>query len=73
MARVVVNEERCKGCELCVAACPKSLMKLQDRINAAGYHIAACNDEGECIACAACAKMCPDTAIEVFDDKEKKK
>jgi 2-oxoglutarate ferredoxin oxidoreductase subunit delta len=70
MPKVVVNDERCKGCELCVSACPASIMKLSDKINAAGYHIAVCDDEGRCTACAACAKMCPDLAIEVYKESK---
>ncbi|MBU4562394.1 4Fe-4S binding protein, partial [bacterium] len=23
MAKIVIDEERCKGCELCIPACPK--------------------------------------------------
>ena len=39
MAGIRVNEERCKGCGLCVGACPKQILALsKDRINAKGYH-----------------------------------
>lgn len=39
MAKVTVNEDRCKGCELCVAACPKGIMKLDKaKLNTKGYH-----------------------------------
>jgi 2-oxoglutarate ferredoxin oxidoreductase subunit delta len=64
--KVVVNEERCKGCGLCTAACPKGIMKLSEKINAAGYHPAMCIDQDACISCAMCAMNCPDVAIEVY-------
>ena len=39
MARIIVREEVCKGCEMCVNACPKKIIRLsKDRINAKGYH-----------------------------------
>lgn len=66
MAVVTINEERCKGCGLCVRACPKKIMQLsQTKLNAKGYHPAEVVDIGACIACASCARTCPDTVIQV--------
>lgn len=66
MARVTFNEDRCKGCGLCVAACPKKILELsKDTINAKGYHPAAVKDMEACIGCAFCATMCPDVVITV--------
>ena len=46
MARIIVREEVCKGCEMCVNACPKKIIRLsKDRINAKGYHPAELIDE----------------------------
>ena len=40
---VVVNKERCKGCELCVVACPCQVLALQPtEVNDKGYHYALC-------------------------------
>ncbi|ACB85252.1 4Fe-4S dicluster domain-containing protein [Natranaerobius thermophilus] len=69
--RVTFKEERCKGCELCVEACPQKIVKLSDKINSKGYHPATVDDMDKCIACAMCARMCPDLVIEVFDETEK--
>jgi 2-oxoglutarate ferredoxin oxidoreductase subunit delta len=66
MALVTVNEDLCKGCGLCVDACPKKIMKLDNtHINQKGYHTAHCAAMAECIGCAFCATMCPDVAIVV--------
>ena len=66
MASVTVNEDVCKGCGLCVDACPKKIMELdKNRINKKGYHAARCVDMEACIGCAFCATMCPDVAITV--------
>ena len=66
MARILVNEFYCKGCELCVNACPKHIIALaRNRMNAKGYHPAELTDESECTGCASCATMCPDAAITV--------
>ena len=49
--RIVVNEMYCKGCELCVAACPQEVLALaNDHITAKGYHPATLIAEG-CTGC----------------------
>ena len=66
MAKVIIDEEICKGCGLCVPACPKHILALSaDHINSKGYRPSHCTDEAACIGCASCARMCPDTAITV--------
>ena len=66
MAKITVDETLCKGCELCVTACPRGLLKLDtDRINGKGYHPSTLTDPEKCIGCAMCAMMCPDVAITV--------
>jgi len=66
MANININESLCKGCELCVDACPKGIVALaKDRLNAKGYHPACVTDINKCTACAFCAIICPDVAISV--------
>lgn len=63
---VTFNEDICKGCELCVVACPKKIIKLDEsKINAKGFHPAHVTDMEECISCGNCAIMCPDSVISV--------
>ena len=64
--RIVVNEAYCKGCELCVAACPQHAIALSvERITARGYHPAE-QIEDSCTGCAVCAVVCPEAAITVY-------
>lgn len=66
MAKAIFNKEKCKGCGLCVAACPKKIVEQRfDEINSKGYHPADITDAEKCIGCAFCATMCPDCAITV--------
>jgi 2-oxoglutarate ferredoxin oxidoreductase subunit delta len=66
--RIVVNESYCKGCELCVGACPQSVLALSaDRITAKGYHPAELIAEG-CTGCSICALVCPEAAVIVYRD-----
>ena len=66
MAKVTFNTDNCKGCGLCVDACPKHLLRLApDAINKKGHHPAEITDQEACVGCAACAMMCPDCIIKV--------
>lgn len=67
---VKFNIKRCKGCELCVAACPKKIIKLQGTLNQKGYHPAGIENMDECIGCGNCGLMCPDGAISVYQKEE---
>lgn len=66
MAKVTFKTERCKGCGLCVAVCPRKILVLSKKeVNSRGYHPAECVDQEKCISCAFCARMCPDCVITV--------
>lgn len=66
MPRIIVNENLCKGCEMCVNACPKQLIALDmQKINPKGYHPAKLMEPDKCTGCKSCAMMCPDVAITV--------
>jgi 2-oxoglutarate ferredoxin oxidoreductase subunit delta len=64
---LVIAEESCKGCELCVAACPKSCLALdRSRVNALGYHPVQLTDVQACTSCAFCARVCPDSVFTIW-------
>lgn len=62
-----IDRDRCKGCELCVAACPYHLLSLDlEVVNALGYHPIQLLDAAPCTSCAFCARVCPDTVFTVY-------
>lgn len=68
VGQVVIDIETCKGCELCVDACPKDCLALANAINQKGYKYAQVVLDG-CNGCMNCATMCPDSVITVYKKK----
>jgi 2-oxoglutarate ferredoxin oxidoreductase subunit delta len=65
---IVVDTELCKGCEVCIASCPFSVIFMSGEVNSKGYHFAVkVNDE--CTGCMNCALVCPDGVITVYRAK----
>ena len=54
-----INRDWCKGCGICVAFCPKTVLELDDTDKAVAARLS------DCIACRLCELRCPDLAIEV--------
>ncbi|MEE1415479.1 MAG: 4Fe-4S binding protein [Prevotellamassilia sp.] len=67
---LIIDTNRCKGCGLCVVACPTHTLALTSKeVNHKGY--AFCEEINDtCIGCASCAIVCPDGCISVFKAKE---
>ena len=66
---VVVDTERCKGCDLCVIACPSKVLALAPDLNSKGYNYSYMAHPDDCVGCAACAYVCPDACITVYKVK----
>ena len=64
MGRIILDNERCKGCFLCVDVCPKKLLNKNAEFNSKGNCTVYFEDSAnECSGCALCARRCPDLAI----------
>ena len=68
---IIIDIEKCKGCELCAAACPQESLELSRKLNSKGYHYIV-KIEDNCTGCVNCALVCPDGIIKVYRRTEKK-
>lgn len=67
---LVIDTEKCKGCEVCVVNCPLNVISLSKKVNSKGYHYLEMSNEDACIGCASCAIVCPDGVISVYRAKK---
>ena len=66
---VVVDVDACKGCELCVEACPPDVLVMTTHaVNERGYHYPLLL--AGCTGCGACAQICPDFVFQVYKFEE---
>lgn len=61
---VVINEEWCKGCDVCVFFCPTDVLEMH---NAKAVSVRP----EDCTGCMLCEIHCPDLAIKVYKDVAK--
>lgn len=70
MKNITFDEERCKGCGLCITVCPKKIIALdKEKINKKGFNPAGVKEPDLCTCCTQCAIICPDVAIHIENDK----
>lgn len=62
---VIIEKDICKGCELCIVACPQDSLALSQKINNKGYRYAELINDN-CTGCVNCAIVCPEPAITVY-------
>ena len=61
---VIIATERCKGCELCIPACPPRVLSMSPVVNEKGFRFPLLAPG--CTGCQACLLVCPDFCFEVY-------
>jgi 2-oxoglutarate ferredoxin oxidoreductase subunit delta len=62
---LVIDVDACKGCNLCIDACPVGVLEMTDHaVNARGYRYPLLHPG--CTGCRACAQICPDFVFQVY-------
>lgn len=63
--QVVIDQERCKECSLCITACPHGVLRISKGINSKGYHPVEAYVPEKCTGCTMCAIICPDLVLTI--------
>ena len=63
---IEIDIDKCKGCELCKAACPVNVIAMAPTVNKKGYHYPFMENPENCTGCVNCAIVCPDAVITVY-------
>ena len=70
---LAIASDKCKGCELCIGACPHGVLALDVAVvNRLGYHPIRLTDAAGCTSCALCARVCPDAVFTVFAPRKER-
>jgi 2-oxoglutarate ferredoxin oxidoreductase subunit delta len=65
---VTIAVDRCKGCELCIPACPPDVLSMSEDLNEMGFRYPVLHPG--CTGCQACQLICPDWVFTVFRYEE---
>lgn len=69
--KIEISKKFCKGCQICINACPKHVFSKSKIRNNYGTEMPEAARPEDCIACRICEKMCPDGCIDVEENEEK--
>jgi len=65
LGTVVIDVDACKGCDLCIDACPPGVLEMTTHeVNARGYRFPVLL--AGCTGCQICAQVCPDFCFQVY-------
>jgi 2-oxoglutarate ferredoxin oxidoreductase subunit delta len=67
--KIEINENLCKGCEICIEFCPFVVFGKSEKLNRKGYYVPVILAEDKCNGCKLCDLLCPELAI-VLTEKE---
>lgn len=65
MANITIDKAGCKGCNICLMACPKKIFVKSRARNHYGTAMPGLSGQENCILCRMCERLCPDGAINV--------
>jgi len=73
MTELKINEDKCKGCGLCIIFCPQENLELSKDLNKKGICYAGIKDLRKCTGCGMCFLVCPDACIEIYEEENRER
>lgn len=71
LRKIVVSEELCKGCGICIALCPLKVLVKSDKLSPRGVYPPVSTGGNKCTGCRMCEYYCPDFAVYVVTEEKK--
>ena len=68
LPRIVISEELCKGCGICIALCPLRVLGRSDNLSSRGVYPPVPVNGNKCTGCRICQYYCPDLAIYIVTE-----
>jgi 2-oxoglutarate ferredoxin oxidoreductase subunit delta len=68
-ATILIDDQFCKGCNLCLQVCPQKLFSKGEKRSRGGYRMPEIPDTEKCSGCLLCEMTCPDLALTVVMSK----
>jgi 2-oxoglutarate ferredoxin oxidoreductase subunit delta len=65
VVHIEINYAWCKGCQICVEICPRSVLGYAAEVSDKGFRQIVVEKIEDCTGCIMCELMCPDLAITV--------
>jgi 2-oxoglutarate ferredoxin oxidoreductase subunit delta len=65
--KIDIDRDLCKGCYLCIRACPVKVLEVDGEPNSTGVYPSRAVHIEKCIACGNCFEVCPDVCISIYD------
>jgi 2-oxoglutarate ferredoxin oxidoreductase subunit delta len=68
-SEIVIDSKLCKGCHICIALCPQSVLVKSEEVDNRGFFLPEVANLDACTVCRICELECPDFAISVIEQK----
>ena len=63
MVGIRIDQNRCKGCDLCLKMCPERVFEETQKIGGKGFKLREPVNTEDCSRCGLCQYFCPEEAI----------
>ncbi len=61
--KIFIDEEFCKGCDICIELCATDVFTISEQINSRGYYVPIPTLLEKCNGCKICELICPELAV----------
>jgi 2-oxoglutarate ferredoxin oxidoreductase subunit delta len=67
---IIIDDQFCKGCNLCMEVCPRKVFTQSSKRSRAGYSMPQAAEPAKCSVCFLCEMTCPDLALTIIEESQ---